>query len=305
MNTKYWVALNAVPRLGPKTFQNILARFGKLELVFNASIEELCVVPRLNQTMAEHILGTDLDDVELELRSLYEEGIEVITLKDDEYPTNLKQISDAPPVLFKMGKFHEQDNQAVAIIGTRKPSKSGLNCARYLAKELASRGFTIVSGLALGIDTAAHEGALDANGRTIGVLGSGIRVIHPRRNRELSRQVISNGALISEMQPDAPPSPANLMSRDRITSGLALGTIVVEAQRKSGSMDTANRTRKQNRVLFAVDNGSDGNVKLLQEGATPISGLNARNVDIIVDIIVEKLKIGVDLGNKSNQLEFF
>ena len=113
MNTKYWVALNAVPRLGPKTFQNILARFGKLELVFNASIEELCVVPRLNQTMAEHILGTDLDDVELELRSLYEEGIEVITLKDDEYPTNLKQISDAPPVLFKMRKLHEENNQDV------------------------------------------------------------------------------------------------------------------------------------------------------------------------------------------------
>lgn len=301
MNTKYWLALNSVPRLGPNTFQNILARFGKPEKVFKVSIEELCVVPRLSQTMAEHILGINLDAVELEIQSLDEEGIEVITLKDDEYPQNLKQISDAPPVLFKMGKFQEQDNQAVAIIGTRKPSKNGLNCAKYLAKELASRGFTIVSGLALGIDTAAHEGALDANGRTIGVLGSGIRVIHPRRNQELSRQVISNGALISELQPDAPPSPANLMSRDRITSGLALGTIVVEAQGKSGSMDTANRTQKQNRVLFVVDNNSDGNVKLLQEGAIPISGLNTRNVDMIV----EKLKVGVDLGNKSNQLEFF
>ncbi len=302
MNTlKYWVALSRVQRLGPKLFGQLLAKFGAPEAVFNASVDELCSVPRLSQRMAEEILGCDIEAVATELQLLNEEEVKVITLEDSEYPSNLKQISDAPPVLFKRGNFRPEDEQAVAIVGTRRPTPQGLDCARRLAIGLAQRGFTIASGLALGIDTAAHEGALEAGGRTIAVLGSGIRVVHPRRNGELALMITYNGAVISELHPNAPPSPANLMYRDRITSGLALGTIIVEAKTDSGTMDTANRTRKQNRLLFAVENKSEGNVRLLKVGAIPIP-----EEDIDMDKIAEKLMADTKSEqNEDGQLELF
>ena len=265
------VGLTFVDGVGPKMFETLVDRFDNPEEVLAVPVDELCKISQLTPKIAEAIHAVDLEAIETELMALEEFGITLATRYDKSYPKNLKSISNAPPVLFQTGNFRDEDNRAVAIVGTRKPSRCGQKFATELAYGLAELGFAIVSGLALGIDTAAHQGALEAGGRTIAVLGSGIKTIHPRQNRELAEQIRHSGAIFSELHPNAPPARGTLMSRDRITSGLALGTIIVESNEDSGSIDTAKRTRKQGRKLFAVANESKGNQKLLDEDAYPIA----------------------------------
>lgn len=278
----YWVALALTVGIGPRTFANLIDAFGSPRDVFGASHEELRAVPRVTDEIAIQIRSTDFDRIDNELYSLGEEGIAVLTFDDDAYPVLLKQIGDAPPVLFIRGAFDDADTRAVAIVGTREPTERGIRLARTLAQGLSEREFTIVSGLARGIDTATHRGALDANGRTIAVLGSGIRNIHPRENASMADEISSgHGAVISEFHPTAPPTGPNLMARDRVTSGLARGVIVVEAVRASGSLDTAKRARKQKRHVFAVCDGGTGIDELIDTGAFPIDG-DAIDFDMIV-----------------------
>jgi DNA processing protein len=267
-DSTYWVALALTVGIGPKTFANLIEAFGSPREVFGASQEELRAVPRITDEIAIQIHATDFDRIENELYSLGEDGVTVITQNDDTYPALLKQIGDGPPVLFARGLFLNADNRAVAIIGTREPTERSATCAHALAKGLVERGFTVVSGLARGIDTAAHRGALDGNGRTVAVLGSGIRVIHPRENEPLADEIANgHGSVLSEFHPSAPPSGPNLMRRDRLTSGLACGVIVVQAAKQSGSLDTARRARKQRRHVFAVRDGGEGVDELIAAGA--------------------------------------
>jgi DNA processing protein len=264
----YWVALALTVGIGPKTFANLMDAFGSPRGVFSASHEELRAVPRVTDEIVIQIHSADFDRIENELYSLSEEGVAVVTLEDDAYPSTLKQIGDAPPVLFMRGTLNDVDTRAAAIVGTREPTERGERIAHDLARGLSERGFTIVSGLARGIDTAAHRGALDANGRTLAVLGSGIRVIHPRENVPLVDEITNgHGAVLSEFHPSAPPAGPNLMARDRITSGLARGVIVVEAAKGSGSLDTAKRAGKQKRRVFAVCGGGAGTDELRDGGA--------------------------------------
>jgi DNA processing protein len=268
----YWVALALTVGIGPKTFANLIDAFGSPREVFRASHEELRTVPRITDEIAIQIRSTDFDRIDNELYSLGEEGIIVLTLDDEAYPGLLKQIVDAPPVLFVRGAFDEADARAVAIVGTREPTERGIRLAHTLAQGLSDRGFTIVSGLARGIDTGAHRGALDAGGRTIAVLGSGIRNIHPRENISLADGIANgHGAVISEFHPTASPMGSNLMARDRVTSGLACGVIV----------DTAKRARKQKRCVFAVREGGAGTDELIDAGAVAIDS-NAIEYDFIV-----------------------
>jgi len=295
------VGLTFVNGVGPKMFEKLMVRFGYPEKILSAPTDELCKISRLTPMIADVIHNIDLDAIETELMAFEEFGINVTTIYDEDYPQNLKMVSDAPSVLFKSGDFLADDNFAVAIVGTRKPKESGKKMAEKLAFGLAKNGFTIVSGLALGIDTAAHQGALEAGGRTIAVLGSGMNIIHPSQNRGLAEHIRQSGAIFSELHPNTRPSRGTLMSRDRITSGLALGTIVVECSENSGTMDTAKKTEKQNRKLFAVVNKSKGNKKLLEQGAYPIEDFSRESLDKIAEII-DKSKIEKNSNDRQQSL---
>jgi len=267
MSKVHWLALSTLEGVGSGTVRKLIERFGSVEAIFDAPDADLLCVPRITAEVVACLRAISLNDLEVELTSLVEEGLQVITWDDAIYPMNLKQVRNAPPLLFMCGELQEHDAQAVAIVGTRQPTSQADRLAEMLARELAARGLTIVSGLAVGIDTAAHRGALQAkNGRTLAVLGSGLRDIHPHQNISLAEEIVQHGALFSELAPNTRVRGANLMARDRIVSGLSLAVIVVEAKEKSGSLDTANRALRQERLLFAVP-GSPGTDALLASGA--------------------------------------
>lgn len=274
----YWVALNAVPGVGARTFRNLLERFGSPEEVFASSNEELLNVQRVTPTIVEELrrVGERLDTLDEELALLSDEGVCIMTIEDEAYPSNLRAASDAPPLLYVAGRFLPEDDLAVAVVGSREATSPGLEYAERLAAALAEQGLTVVSGLAAGIDTAAHLGALAAEGRTLGVLGSGLRNVYPPNNRELAERIISgHGAVLSELAPNTPPSGQALMARDRIVSGLSRALIVIEAAERSGSADTADKARKQQRLLYAVDwddtlTEHAGNRALFAAGASPL-----------------------------------
>jgi len=267
MSKVHWLALSTLEGVGSVTVRKLIERFGSVEAIFDASDADLLCVPRITAEVVARLRAISLNDLEVELTSLVDEGLQVITWDDAIYPVNLKQVQNAPPLLFMRGELQERDAQAVAIVGTRQPTSQADRLAEMLARELAARGLTIVSGLAVGIDTAAHRGALQAkNGRTLAVLGSGLRAIHPHQNISLAEEIVQHGALFSELAPNTRVRGANLMARDRIISGLSLAVIVVEAKEKSGSLDTANRALRQERLLFAVP-GSPGTDALLASGA--------------------------------------
>jgi DNA processing protein len=246
--------------------RRLLKRFGDAEAVFEAPDEALLTVSRIGEKTLRAIRTVRLEQVKAELLSLEDEGIDVLVWDDEDYPVNLRAAADAPPLLFVRGTVLPEDARAVAIVGTRTPSSRGLENAHITAAALTARGLTVVSGLALGVDTAAHTGALEAGGRTLAVLGSGLRPIHPRSSAELAERIAVSGALLSELHPNTPIRGSQLMARDRTISGLSRAVVVVEARLESGSLDTARRAQGQGRPLFAIP-GSPGCDALLQAGA--------------------------------------
>ena len=267
MSQVYWLALTGVPGIGGVTLRKLLERFGGIEAIFSAADEELLGIPRITPEIVARLRAISIPAVEAELVALAQAGMHIVTWDDIGYPANLRLASDAPPLLFVRGELRPADDQAVAIVGTRQPSDAATLTAETLARELAGHGLTVVSGLAQGIDTAAHRGALQAtHGRTLAVLGSGLQRIHPRENTALAETIASRGALLSEFRPDTPVRGPNLMARDRILSGLSRAVIVVEASENSGSLDTAAKAQRQNRPVFAVP-GSPGTDALLAAGA--------------------------------------
>ncbi len=266
MSKEHWLALMSVPGIGGVTARKLIERFGSIPAVFSAAAEDVAAVPRVSLEMAMQ-LPSALDQAQQALESLADADITVLTWDDDEYPANLRSVNDAPPLLFVRGDLLAGDSDAVAIVGTRDPSPEAAASAQRLASGLAERGLTVASGLALGIDTVAHRGALQADdGRTIAVLGCGLAHIFPRENAELAEEIVGRGAVLSELRPPTPASGPSLMARDRIVSGLSRAVIIVEAAERSGSMDTAQRARSQGRLLIAVP-GSPGTRLLLSQGA--------------------------------------
>jgi DNA processing protein len=271
MGKAHYLALSTIPNVGSVTVRRLIERCGSVEAIFDAPDEELLRVPRITADIVERLRAVSLDAIEEELAALSEEGLGVLTWDDDDYPANLRRAHDAPPLLFVRGELLPTDELAVAIVGTRQPTPPAVTVAETLARELAERGLTIVSGLAIGVDTAAHRGALLAeNGRTLAVPGSGLRVIHPRENIPLAEAIVRRGALLSEFHPNTTVRASNLMARDRVVSGLSRAVIVVEAAEKSGSLDTAAKAKRQGRLLFAVP-GSAGTDWLIAQGAEGIS----------------------------------
>jgi DNA processing protein len=252
--------------LGGVKLSRLLARFGSPAGILAASEAALCATPRIGPQTAGAIRRARPERAEALLRSLEREGIAALTWEDAGYPAALRALPDAPPVLFARGALTPADDLAVAIVGTRNLSARGRRAAAEIAAALAQRGLTVVSGLALGIDRAAHAGALDAGGRSLAVLGSGIRRLHPLAHVELAARIAGAGAILSEWHPDAVPAPGRLAARNRVISGLSRWTLVIESGAAGGSMHTAGFARRQGRVLAALP-GSPGCDALLAAGA--------------------------------------
>jgi DNA processing protein len=271
MSKAHWVALAMTGRIGGKTMTRLLKSFNTADAIVEAAREELMRVPHIGEATATAIKQIDMSRVEAMCADLTQQNIVIITWNDgQQYPGNLLKSDDAPPVLFVRGAFEQRDTRAVAIVGTREPRRESADLAHALGCELAARGWTIVSGLALGIDAAAHRGALASDGRTLAVLGCGLRRLYPPAHQELAAQIAGHGALLSELHPDEPVSAQTLIARNRITSGLSRAVIVVQSGEDSGSMSTARRARQQGRGVFAVLGGDTGCDALLASGAEPL-----------------------------------
>ncbi|MDT4968429.1 MAG: processing protein [Acidobacteriota bacterium] len=251
---KDWIALNMTPGIGPRAAAKLLERFGGAEAVFEATRAELEAL-RLPPEAVESIRAREFfEKAEQELERARAIGVDVLLLDDGVYPAMLREIFDPPITLYVRGAWSEcLDRPCVAIVGSRRCSTYGQNAATMLARDLAQKGVTIISGLARGIDAAAHRGALEAGGRTVGVMGTGLDEVYPRDHRKLVEQILnSGGAVVSEFPLETPPAPQNFPYRNRVISGLSLGVLVVEAAENSGSLITARLAMEQNREVWAV-----------------------------------------------------
>jgi len=269
----YWLALYLTPGVGAVSFSRLLERFKTPQAVFQASAEALAQVPRLPRKTTAALARFDwADDVAEELKQIQRLGIKLITLNDSAYPPRLKEIYDPPPLLWVDGEISEADHVAVAIVGSRGATDYGREISSRLAGDLAVAGVSVVSGMALGIDSAAHQGALDAGGRTLAILGCGVDVRYPKPNGSLFRRIPKQGAVISEFRLGTRPEPGYFPLRNRVISGLSLGVVVVEAGSRSGSLITARLALEQNREVFAVPGRvasakTQGTHALLKQGA--------------------------------------
>ena len=248
------VALSLVPGVGPGRIRSLLAHFGSAAAVMTAPAHALARVDRVGPQTAAAIVGFHGEaEVDRQFEQAERVGAELVALWDDRYPDLLRQIYDPPAVLWLRGDLLPQDDRAVAIVGTRRATEYGKRVAHHFAYELAQRGFTIVSGLAYGIDTAAHRGALEAGGRTLAILGSGVDRIYPARNAALAERIAAGqGAVLSEFGLGAKPDAVNFPRRNRIIAGLSKGTLVAEARKTGGALITAWMALEQNREVFAA-----------------------------------------------------
>jgi DNA processing protein len=279
------VRLSLVSGVGPLLRKALLERFHSAAAVLAAGKVELQAVDGIGPKIAARIVAAkDEIDAEIELRLAAEHGIDVLTEADNAYPRPLRQIHDPPGVLFRRGQPEPQDELAVAIVGTRHATRYGLAQAERLAGSLARTGFTVVSGLARGIDAAAHRGAMSAGGRTIAVLASGLLEIYPPEHDRLAEEVAANGCLLSESPPRMIPLSGAFPQRNRIISGLCVGTIVVEAPDRSGALITARHAYEQGREVFAVPGPIDSR---MSRGCHALIKDGAKLIESIDDVLAE------------------
>jgi DNA processing protein len=282
---RYWIGFNRTPRIGPARLATLLDYFGDPEAAWHASAASLRAAG-LPQDAVERLLYTRSQiDLDAELARVTKQGLHVLTWESDGYPPLLRTIDHPPPVLYVRGDILPADEWAVAIVGTRHASVYGKDVARRLAGDLAQNGVTVVSGLALGIDGIAHQAALDAGGRTLAVLGCGLDTVYPWRHRELATHIVRSGALVSDYPLDTRPEAGNFPPRNRIISGLSLGTLVIEAGERSGALITVHYALEQGRETFAVpgnihSRASAGTNTIIQRG-------EAKLVTRVEDILEE------------------
>ena len=291
-----WVTLALVPGVGTAMFIRLLARFRTPDAVLNASrrsLEEV-VGPKLAERIAQY---SDVADVAGQEAAMAKYDASLITLEDPAYPLRLAEIYDPPLLLFIRGRMLEAESPCVAIVGTRRATPYGVRMAEKFGRELAARGITVVSGMANGIDTAAHRGALEAGGNTIAVLGCGVDVVYPQQNADLMKEIIAKGSVVSQFPMGTTPSPGHFPYRNRIISGMSLGTLVIEAPLSSGALITARQAAEQGREVFAIPGqigvtNSQGPHLLIREGA--------KLVESVEDILVE-LELPANVRAQSRQ----
>ena len=272
---KYWVGFNLIKGIGAVRMQGLVAYFGDMETAWNSSPADLAEAG-LGAKVIERVLlarqSVSLDKVWEKIES---QGIKILTWGDEAYPARLKEIDQPPPVMYIRGEYLPDDLFAVAIVGTRKVTPYGRQVTEEIASFLAANGMTVISGLARGVDAIAHQTALKAGGRTIGILGSGVDKIYPPEHRGLAEQMIARGAIISDYAIGTPPDASNFPPRNRIISGLSLAVVVIEAAETSGALITAEFAAEQGREIFAVPGSilapqSKGTNRLIQKGAQPL-----------------------------------
>ncbi len=273
-----WLALASVEGIGPIRLNRLLARFGSAENVFDAEFSEIACLPQFNPVLASRVLeiGEHLGTFRRRLEWLENRGVEVLCVEDANYPDKLRTVSNAPPILCIKGKLGRIGRKAIAIVGSTQPTEIGVLTTLELSKSIVQAGFTVVSGFARGIDTSAHIGALSVGGSTVGVFGGDLFSIYPTENRPLAAKVCKSGMLLSEHLFSTRPTPANLILRNRIISGLSVATIVVEARENGGAVRTAGYALEQGRTVFAYDwqnshRLSEGPRHLIRRGAIPIT----------------------------------
>ena len=272
--TEACLAINMIPKVGPVRLRNLLVVFGEPQRILQAPFDRLAAVDGIGPEIARRINDWESEvDLQAELTRIREAGIAVLTAQSDEYPAPLRTIHDPPIVLYTWGELTARDGHSVGIVGSRRTSFYGTETAKKLSYQIAYAGFTVFSGLARGIDTAAHQGALAAKGRTVGVLGCGLSQIYPPENFALAERIADgNGAVISEFPMLVKPDRQTFPMRNRIISGCSLGLLVVEAGLNSGALISANQAADQGRTVFAVPGPIDretsqGTNRLIQQGA--------------------------------------
>jgi DNA processing protein len=279
------IQLTSVPGVGPQTCRTLLERFGSAGRVLSASQAALSAASGVGPKLAQKIGRARVDcDAAAELALCRRLGVHLIVRGDAEYPASLENIPDPPVLLYTRGTFEARDELAIALVGSRRCTPYGARMAERLAGALARTGFTVVSGLARGVDAAAHRGAIAAGGRSLAVLANGLSTVYPPEHEDLARALACSGALVSEMPMRQIPLPGLFTQRNRIISGIALGVVVVEATPRSGSLSTARHAMEQNREVFAVPGPADS---LSSRGCHRLIRDGARLVETVDDILEE------------------
>jgi DNA processing protein len=281
----HWLALRLVPGLGPRKSVMLIDRFRTPQAVFRASVSELEGLGISGAIARSIASGCAFDEAADQQQKMLESGAVAISISDPHYPESLRQIFDPPVLLFARGNIELLRGTGFAVVGTRRPTPYGLAVAEKICADLARAGLTIVSGMARGIDTASHRGALSVDGRTIAVLGCGVDVVYPSENKKLAADIVSNGLLISEFPMGSVAFPQNFPIRNRIVSGISAGLLVVEGAQYSGSAITAKLALDQGRELFAIPGNITNKLAwgpnlLIKQGAKLVQDWN----DIIVDL---------------------
>ena len=297
------IRMLSIPGVGPRKTLDLISKFATLENIFAANYRQLTQIPGIKEKIAQAILNPVDEDIIAGQSKLIEKfQVQVVTIWDDDYPESLKQIYDPPIALFCRGDVSLLKSESVGMVGTRTPTSYGKEISTEFSQELSKRNLTIVSGAAKGVDSLVHRACLNAAGKTIAVLGNGVDRIYPAENRELYTDIAEKGLLISEFLMGSKPDAPNFPRRNRIISGLSLGTVVIEAAERSGSLITAYFALDQNREVFAVPGPvnsrlSQGTNQLIKQGAKLVGG-----VDDILEELGEKYRMGKSKGQMELQI---
>lgn len=310
MNTKkvnkYFILrhLNSIEGIGLNKISSLVDYFKEPELIINSSIKELTKVDGISEFLATKITTHNFDDINLtetfekDLNRLIQLKASFISISDENYPKLLKNIYSPPIILYILGNIVDRDKESIAIVGTRTNTSYGKKNTEVFATELAKNGVTIVSGLARGVDTLAHKYTIDAGGRTIAVIGSGIDVIYPKENKELFYRIIENGAVISEFEPGTKPDAINFPRRNRIISGLSMGVLIIETRIKGGAMQTASLALDQNKDVFAIPGEIN---KPFSEGTNYLIQKNEAKLVIKPSDILEEYYSRINISTKETK----
>ncbi len=288
---RFWLGLHLIPNFGIVRISRLLAHFESAEALWREPDSGLTRLSIPNLPLRQFCEGRRRIDLDSEMEAVERAGASLVTLEDDAYPALLRPLSDKPLLLYVRGQLPSEAEKCLAVVGTRKASKYGWDAANKMAFELASQGIAIVSGLAQGIDAAAHRGALHAGGRTIAVVGTGVDTIYPRANADLAAEIEATGAIVSEMPLGAMPLAKHFPQRNRLISGMSLGVLVAEAPEKSGALNTVAHASDQGREVFAIPHNvfslsGIGCNQLIQDGAKLVASVE----DILEELSISHVK---------------
>lgn len=308
---KYWLGFNLVKGIGPAKTEALLDYFGSLSKAWHASESEIQRLGFDRRALLSLRSARKKIDLDRELARVTEADVSLLTWQSAQYPAYLREIPNAPPLLYQKGKIEEFDQWAVAIVGTRRATAYGKQVTRELVTGLVKQNITIVSGLARGIDAVAHQTAVDLGGRTIAVLGSGVDEIYPAENRKLAQAIMAGrGAILSEYGMGVRPEAKNFPPRNRVISGLSLGTVVVEAGERSGALITTNFALEQNREVFAVPGSikspmSKGPNRLIQQGAKLVAKVEDILEELNLSVAVAQTAVQMALPDSAEEMKLY